>query len=244
MRKHAVPATMLLIAGLAVSISLVGMLKPPSGAVPATMGDVYGHALRLIGIRFFGYGALVLLGAALAIGPLARLQPLRFSRLLAYRRAVGIWSALATGAHLIIVLLSANRVFFLTSSWTDLFVRVYRGYDPDGRLTLRFGLSTTPLGIVSWTGLIAFLLLLVVALVSNNFSQRRLGHAAWKLIQQWSYTAFLFAALHIGIMTTAGGKFKTSPPLMRWSIWFVLGVALLQAVGFIWTIMRRRPSTE
>lgn len=230
MRKHLVAVALLLLTGLAVSLSLAPGLAQADAQV----------WLRWIGLRFFGYGALVMLGAALAIGPVARLQPRRLSRLLPYRRAVGIWSTVAAGLHLLFALTMASSNLRLPN-WPALFVQIFRGYHANGTLILQYGLPTTALSMVAWTGLLAFLLLLLVALVSNDFAQKRLGQATWKLIQQWSYTAFLFVALHIGIMTTAGGKLKGSPQLMGWAIWFVLGVATLQAAGFVYTVAKRRP---
>lgn len=196
------------------------------------------YAPGTLGVRFFGYGALVLLGLALAIGPLARLRPRTFTRLIPYRRAVGIWSAIAAGVHLLFVLQLVSFEFY-NRTWLTLFLRRQIYVTPDLKQDYVYSLQSDTLGLVAWTGLIALFLLLVVALVSNDWSQKRLGQATWKLIQQRSYTAFLFVLLHVLLMRY-GGKLKLSPPLARWAIWFLLAVALLQVIGFGYTIYKRR----
>lgn len=192
----------------------------------------------LLGTRFFGYGALLLLGLALIIGPLARLRPRPFARFVPYRRAMGIWSALSGIAHLLFVLQMVGHEFY-RKTWLTLFVQRFPEFDAPGNAPIHYGLNLEPVGIVAWLGLIALSLLLLIALVSNDRLQRFLSAATWKLVQQWSYTAFLFVSLHLLTMQF-GGKLKLSPALAGWALWFLLAVALLQAVGFGHTIWKRR----
>lgn len=232
-RYHAWAVGLLAVVGTLSLIQLMALFLPDvpfwvEERVPGTLGT-----------RFFGYGALALLGTALAIGPLARLRPRPFARLVLYRRAMGIWSALAGGVHLLFVLQLVSYEFY-KKTWLTLFLHPYVSYNVDSTRMVNYRLDTTmPLTVVAWTGLFALLLLLVIALVSNDWSQRFLGQATWKLIQQWSYTAFLFVTLHVLTMRY-GGKLKLSPPLARWATWLLLAVALLQMAGFLYTVWRRR----
>lgn len=190
-----------------------------------------------LGTRFFGYGALVLLALALAMGPLARLQPRRFARLIPYRRAVGVWSAIAGVIHLVFVLQMVSWDFY-DRTWLTLFLKKYT-YTWPNQVVVDYRLPLDALSTVAWTGLFALSLLLLVALVSNDWAQRFLGQATWKLVQQWTYTAFLFVALHLLVMRW-GGKLKLSPPLTRWAFWLLGATALLQMAGFLYTVWKRR----
>ncbi|MFZ5815628.1 MAG: hypothetical protein ACOY93_10060 [Bacillota bacterium] len=235
--KHHVTAV-----GILLAAGLWTVLIPPrpgdTRPFPFLMPE---QAPGALGTRFFGYGALVLLGLALAIGPLARLRPGWFARWIPYRRAIGIWSALSGAVHLLFVLQMLTFDFYRQMygpSWYHLFVRTMTVVDSNGESFTRYFLRADVTSWVAWTGLLALLLLLVVAAVSNDWAQKLLGQSAWKLVQQWSYSAFLFVALHLLLMKY-GAKLKVSPPLTRWALWLLLAVALLQAAGFVYTVWRR-----
>lgn len=235
--KHHLWAVLILAAA-----GLSTVILPPSAAWPEgsrTLPFLMQEQMDgTLGTRFFGYGALVLLGLALSIGPLSRLRPRLFARFMPYRRPVGIWSALAAVAHLLFVLQMVSSDFY-RKTWLTLFVHEYVWYGENGQRMVDNRLQLDTLSGVAWTGLIALLLLLIIALVSNDWSQRFLGQATWKLVQQWSYTAFLFVSLHLLIMRW-GGKMKLAPPLTRWVFWLLGGVALLQFAGFVYTVWKRR----
>lgn len=234
-KHHVWAVAILLAAGLSTTVTL-----PTHGpAAPRTWGIFPPEQVPgTVGTRFFGYGALVLLSLALAMGPLARLQPRRFARLIPYRRAVGIWSALAGVIHLLFVLQLVSWDFY-AKTWLTLFVRPNVWFTETGGRMVRYYVALEPVSVVAWTGLLALALLLVVALVSNDRAQRFLGQASWKLVQQWSYTAFLFVTLHLLVMRYAG-KLKLSPPLVRWAFWALGATALLQFAGFCYTVYKRR----
>ncbi len=188
-------------------------------------------------VRAFGYGALLLLGATLAIGPLARIQPRLFSRLLPYRRATGIWSAVSAGVHLLYVP-ALVKPFGLTL-WT-MFGRRVTGFEGESRFYV--DIWDPMLGHIpqmAWTGAIALTTMTVIALVSNDWMQRWLGQATWKLVQQQAYTAFVFVALHILTMQYVR-KLKGTPPLLKWAPWLFVAVAGLQFAGFTYTVWRKR----
>lgn len=220
-KHHMIAAAVL--AGVGVG-SIIGMKDPMPG---------------VLGTRAFGYGALVLLSSALAIGPLARLWPRRLSTLLPYRRAIGIWSAVAAATHLLFALQMVQHSFDKRTPVT-LFVHEWAFFDETAQsMQIRHHLFLQDnLTVMAWVGLIALFLLVMIAAVSNDRVQRFLGQPAWKLIQQQAYTAILFASLHVLIMRF-GGKLKGSPGLLWWAPWLLLAVLCLQTAGFVVTIYRR-----
>lgn len=197
----------------------------------------WGSVADMIGTRFTGYGALFLLGLALIIGPLARIRPQLFARWVAYRRAIGIWSVVGSAVHLVYAVRFMDS--FNPDPWWQLFVNRYVGHMQDGTRLVRYMMAIhRPEQAVAWVGLAGFVVLLLVALASNDQAQRRLG-PAWKFVQQWAYTGFALIAGHVLIMKFAG-KFKGSPPLSPLATWWLLVVLVLQAAGMIYTIKRHR----
>jgi len=220
-REHGAAVGILVLVG---GLSIVGVKEQ----VPGTLGT-----------RAFGYGALVLLAAALSIGPVARLWPRRLAALLPYRRAIGIWSALAGVVHFLFVLQLVGFELYHRNLVTLFFHEIYRPYETGPRRTTYIPALFDHLSLVAWAGLAALVILAGIALVSNDRAQRFLGNSSWKLIQQQAYSAIMFVAVHILLMKY-GGKLKLSPPLQWWAPWLPLCVALLQAAGFIFTVWRQR----
>lgn len=233
--RHHVVALLLLVT--------VGVLSLPGskGPVSMTASPKLIYEWSAMGTRGFGYGALALLGAALMIGPLARLWPRRFSWILPYRRAVGFWSAIAGVCHLISVLLMLNNhtFDFYRRGPVALFVRVNYGVTPNGAKVAFYSLPLDSLSLVAWLGALGLSVLVVIALVSNDRAQRFLGHSAWKLVQQQAYAAFVFLSLHLLAMKYAG-KMKGSLPVSRYAFWMLVAVALLQVSGFAMTVWKAR----
>jgi sulfoxide reductase heme-binding subunit YedZ len=91
-------------------------------------------------------------------------------RLQSQRRSIGLACAFYTSLHLLIHLLDNPEWEIL---WKDL-QRVYL-----------------------LTGFLAFLLLLLLAITSNNVSVRKLGAIRWKNLHRLAYFAALLAAIHL-----------------------------------------------
>ncbi|MES2304433.1 MAG: ferric reductase-like transmembrane domain-containing protein [Gemmatimonadota bacterium] len=133
------------------------------------------------------YLALALLVVTLALGPLnvirSRPNPVSFN----LRRDFGIWSAVLGLVHTVIGLTvhfgGRLRMYFLAQ--------------PDGRSLL--GLRADPFGLANHTGLVAALLLLLLAAISNDLSLRSLGTARWRWLQRWAYLILALTILHGGL---------------------------------------------
>ena len=129
-----------------------------------------------------GYTSVVLIGWALAIGPW-RVQRGRSAPVSTdLRRDIGIWGGLFGLAHVA----------------TGLFVHVgdpikYFFYRDTGRaIPVRHDLF----GFANWIGLAATALLLLLLLISNDVSLRKLGSQRWKAWQRWTYWTGALVVLH------------------------------------------------
>lgn len=130
------------------------------------------------------YVALVLLAVTLSFGPLSVLRgrpnPVSFN----LRRDFGIWSAIIGVSHTAIGLTVHFR----------------------GRMQLYFlpepghpgiaGLRADTFGAANDTGLIAAVVLLVLAMISNDISLRRLGTAPWRTVQRGAYFVLGLTIVH------------------------------------------------
>lgn len=150
--------------------------------------------------RAYGEAALWLLVASLAVTPLRERLRLVF---LPWRRALGVSCFGFAVAHLLVFTLLDLQS--LARLWTEVVERPY--------ITV---------------GMLAFVLLLPLALTSNNLSIRRLGSPAWRRLHRLVYPAAILVALHY-IWLTRG--FQLQPVL--WS------AALLTLVGLRFLPRRR-----
>ena len=129
-----------------------------------------------------GYTSVALIGWALLIGPWrvrrGRSAPVSTD----LRRDVGIWGGLFGLAHV------ATGLFVHLGDPLKYFV--YR--DTGRALPVRYDLF----GFANWSGLAATVLLLLLLLISNDVSLRKLGSRRWKAWQRWTYWAGALVAVH------------------------------------------------
>ena len=118
--------------------------------------------------RSYGITALQLLVATLAVTPLRRFLGLN---LLKFRRALGLMVFFFVLAHLLVWALLDVQA--LGAVWADIVKRPY--------ITIGMG---------------AFLLLIPLALTSNNASVRRLGGGGWRKLHWLTYLIAVLGAVH------------------------------------------------
>jgi sulfoxide reductase heme-binding subunit YedZ len=116
----------------------------------------------------YGDLALQTLIATLAITPLRRLTGIA---LIKFRRALGLLAFYFVCLHFLVWLVLDVQI--LAQIWADIVKRPY--------VTVGFA---------------GFLLLIPVAITSNNYSIRRLGPMRWKRLHQISYVAAILGGLH------------------------------------------------
>ena len=150
-----------------------------------------------------GETALYFLVGGLAVTPLLRLTRINLMR---FRRAIGLLCFSYAVLH-VLAWISMDMGFLWAQMVRDVVKRPY----------LLFGMA-------------AFVLLMILAVTSNNLSIRRLGSAGWRRIHKLVYVAAPIAGLHwIWVK-----KILQPTPLF----WFcvILGLLLLRV---LWTFARR-----
>ena len=139
-----------------------------------------------------GLGTLILLLVTLGMTPLQKLSG--WPGWIAVRRQLGLWCFAYVALHL-----SAYCVFVLGLDWSQLGVE----------------LRKRPYIIV---GALGFLSLLVLAVTSNRYSQRRLG-SQWKKLHRLVYVVLGLGLLHMLWIVRAD--------LKEWAIYASIGALLL-----------------
>lgn len=118
--------------------------------------------------RLYGDVAIKLLILGLAVTPLRRWPGLN---LMKFRRAIGVTAFGFVLAHFLVF--AILDVQTLERVWTEIVKRPY--------VTI---------------GMAGFVLLIPLALTSNNLSVRRLGGAGWRRLHKLTYAAALLGAVH------------------------------------------------
>lgn len=181
----------------------------------------------------FADASVVLFAVTLAISPLARLwRPA--SHALPWRRETGIWATIAAAMHVGIFWEGALG----WSRWRAFFYPGDRGGVADTLLGDRSrGLVPTAFNLANVVGLIALVYALVLAITSNDASQRWL-RTGWTWIQQRASTMWLLVLLHawfFAYYVTFGARLAIGT---IWAgFWMVL---LLRTAAFSKTVWLRR----
>lgn len=126
--------------------------------------------------RLLGLWSLRFLVVGLAITPLRKLGG---PNLVRYRRAVGLLAFFYAVFHLTVYLV-LDRGLDWPAIWGDIVKRPF--------ITV---------------GMLAFLILVPLAVTSNNGMIKRLGAAAWQKLHKWVYAAALLAAVHFVMVVKA-----------------------------------------
>ena len=118
--------------------------------------------------RTYGEVALKLLVLGLMVTPLRKWAGIN---LLKFRRAIGVTAFFFVLAHFLVF--AILDVQSLERVWTEVVKRPY--------VTV---------------GMLSFVLLIPLAMTSNNLSVRRLGAATWRQLHKLTYPAAILAAIH------------------------------------------------
>lgn len=182
-------------------------------------GDFLGVGMRQLTVAT-GYLALGLLALTLLIGPANLLLRKRNPVSSYLRRDLGMWTAIASVAHVIFGLQvhGTGRI----SGFLDYFV-------VDGRpLTNSFGWA-------NWTGLAATAIVVGLLVLSNNLALRKLKARRWKQIQRLNYALFALVVAHAFFY---GALVRLESPFTLLLLVSVVAVVLGQMVG-VWLWRRR-----
>ena len=144
-----------------------------------------------------GIWALRFMIAALFVSPLLRLLRLN---LIKFRRSLGLLGFYYAAMHLA-AWVWLDRGFSWSAIWTEILKRPY--------ITV---------------GMVAFVILVPLAVTSNDWAVRRLATATWRRIHWWAYIATALGAIHFLLVV------KAWPPepliycaivavLLLWRVW-------------------------
>ncbi|GAB5518693.1 MAG: hypothetical protein RhofKO_09440 [Rhodothermales bacterium] len=149
------------------------------------MGAATSHAtIETLLIRGLGSGAFVLLHLILAIGPLSRLSP-RFMALLYNRRHMGVSMFLLALGHGIFA-----TIQFHTLGTLNPLVSILAGND------MYASISAFPFQTL---GLLALLLLFMLAATSHDFWMANLTPPVWKALHMSVYVAYALLIGHVAL---------------------------------------------
>lgn len=165
-------------------------------------------------MRALGTCAIILLHVALAIGPLARLDR-RFAPLLYNRRHLGVATFLVSLLH------AAVAIGFYGAFGVD---------NPFEAMLARYGSSS--LGSLSGFpfelfGLVALLILFVMAATSHDFWLANLGARVWKWIHMLVYGAYAAVVMHVALGALQSERSPVYPLLLGVGIAIVGGLHLI-----------------
>lgn len=182
--------------------------------------------------RAFGDASLVLIALSMGLGPLARLARPTV-RLLKFRRELGIYGCLLAIVHTAVILVG----------WVQWDLMRLFGFEwhPDLQeyVMLQHGF-----GLANGIGLAALLLACILALTSNDLSQRRLGVSAWKFLQMgvlpiwWLTVAHVAYFLFLHFMSFHRATPEPNP-LQIWLVGLVVLVLGLRAAAYFRTVAGR-----
>lgn len=160
-------------------------------AAQAVLGELGANPIERL-IRQLGVWGLRLLIVGLAITPLARL--LRKPRLIRFRRTIGLFAFAYVSAHLL-TYIGVDQYFDFAAVWRDILKRPF--------ITL---------------GMLAFVLLVPLAVTSTNGMIRRLGSRTWRRLHWLIYAIVPLGVVHYYLLVKADHR----PPLVYGAIVLVL----------------------
>lgn len=168
------------------------------------------------------YAALAFLAFCLWLGPWNVLQRRRVPVSFDLRRDMGIWAGILAIVHTAVGL----TVHLRGRMWMYFFSRLHP-----------LSVQHTTFGFANYVGLIAALLFVLLLVLSNDLSLRRLGTRRWKSLQRWIYAAFALTVTH-GVAYQLVEKRR-----LPWVIVFAglsTAVIMIQAAGFVSTRRAQR----
>lgn len=184
--------------------------------------------------RAIGDASFVMLLLLLLLGPLARFSN-RLTRLLAWRRELGIWFTLLAIAHTLLVL----------DGWVRWDWMRFFGYEFIAQLD-RYARLEPGFGLSNLVGIVATLIALPLMITSANWAVKRLGASSWKWLHYGAYSVFYLVVLHSLYFLFVHYTESFHRPVPESSNWFrypflisVIAFLALQISAFFSTVRRR-----
>jgi methionine sulfoxide reductase heme-binding subunit len=163
-------------------------------------------------MRAFGTCAYVLLHVVLCLGPLARLDR-RFLPLVYNRRHLGVVTFLCALAH------------------ATLAVGYYHGFGNTNPFVSLLTSNTSYGWLAAFPfelpGLIAFVILFLMAATSHDFWQKNLSASAWKWLHMLVYPAYALLVAHVALGALQSERSAVYPVLLSIGVGTVAGLHLI-----------------
>jgi len=134
--------------------------------------------------RAIGDTSFILLFLSLSLGPMARFSRV-ITRILPWRRELGIWFTILALVHTLLVL----------DGWVRWDWMRFFGYEFIEQLG-RYARIEPGFGLSNLIGIIAIFIAIPLMVTSANWAVKRLGGASWKWLHYGAYTVFYLVALH------------------------------------------------
>lgn len=179
--------------------------------------------------RAFGDVSLFLVALSVGLGPFSRLVR-SASRLLPYRRELGIHACLYALVHTAIILVG----------WVELDLMRLFGFEwhPDLRayVMLQQGFA-----LANAIGLAALVLVILLAATSSDLAMRRLGSSGWKFLQMGVMSLWWLTVAHVAYFLFVHflSFHRATPdpnPLRLWFVALVVTVMILRGAAYFTTI--------
>ena len=179
--------------------------------------------------RAFGDVSLFLVALAVGLGAFSRLVR-SGSRMLPYRRELGIHACLYAVIHTAIILVG----------WVEFDLMRLIGFEwhPDLRayVMLQQGFA-----LANAIGLAALVLVILLAATSSDLAMRRLGSSGWKFLQMGVMSLWWLAVAHVGYFLfihflSFHRSIPDPNPLRPWFVALVVAVMILRGAAYIATI--------
>ncbi len=184
--------------------------------------------------RAFGDAGYVFLFAVLLVGPAARLwKPA--SKLLLWRREIGIWCAILVITHSMLIL----------NGWARWDVMRFLGYEIIPQLG-RYARIEPGFGLANLLGVVALFWTVMLFATSSDRAIDLLGAASWKRLQNTANAMFYIVAVHASyfLFIHYSISFHRRAPEPNWFrstlVAMALTVFVLQTGAFIKMISQRR----
>ena len=174
--------------------------------------------------RAFGDASLVLVAVVMSIGPLSRLWR-KGAALLPWRRELGVWAFVAGLVH----------GGFILFGWVELEWQRLFGLSFHPQLA-QYVMFDKGFGLANVIGIVALVYGLLLALTSNDLTQRWLGMSVWKYLQQGAYILWVLILSHTAYFLYMHfldfHRQTPEPNMLQWPfVWLVLFVFLLQSIA-------------
>lgn len=193
--------------------------------------------------RAVGDAAFILLIVTMAIGPIGKVWPGRFSVLNAWRRAFGVWFAMFATVH----------AFLVWDGWARWSIWGFLGYQDLAII----GFAGQPIlvdpgfGLSNLVGLAALFWGLILFATSSDLAIKKLGTRAWKHIQGYANLILYLVALHVAYylflhyeLSLRNLFFQRGEPSPNWfRFWFlalVVFIFIMQLSSFFVVLRKRK----